>query len=245
MKKIFVVLLSLLLFAGCSSEKLDIDNRPAIDEPAEEIIIEEHPAEMDTTMDGGWSINTDLSELDDEVFDNACQNETDVIFSPIVLLGRQPSVNENLMYLAYSKKTSSDTNPTLKVVTIYNDLQNPGNAIITNVSDFDLLNYLNGFGQNTPEGLMGGWQDNDEQPNLLSNHEQEIFDNALSKLIGMAYVPIATLGSQVIAGANYAFLAITTEDYDIRHLYVIKVTTDLQGNAKITNECGIDLSSFN
>ena len=92
--------------------------------------------------------------------------------------------------------------------------------------------------------MMGGWQDNSEQPNLLSQEEKEVFDKAQAKLMGMAYVPIATLATQVVAGTNYAFLATTTEDYEVRHLYVIKVYADLQGNAEVTNECGINLLDF-
>ena len=245
MKKLLVVLLSLLIFTGCSSEKQEVVDQPVVEEPVEEVVPEVGPIDTEENLVGGWSINTSLPEMNDAIFNNARQKPTDAIYSPIVLLGTQPVAGENLMYLAYSRNDYSDTKPSLKVVTVYNNIESEGDASIIKVADFDLLSYLDGYGTNTPEGLMGGWQDNDQQPNLLSTEEKEVFDKAIAGLVGMAYTPIATLATQVVAGTNYAFLAITTEDYPIRHLYVIKVYADLQGNAEITNECGIDLSSFN
>lgn len=241
MKKLLVAFLSLLLITGCTEKKEEI-----IEEPIEIVTPEVQEIE-EVELVGGWSVKQDLPEMNDMIFDSARQKVDDAIYSPIVLLGSQPVAGENLMYLAYSAKDYSDTKRSLKIVTVFNDLENQGNAEITKVTDFDLLSHLDGEGSNTPEGLMGGWQDNQELPNLLSEKENEVFNKAISGLVGVGYEPVATLATQVVAGTNYAFLAkgTTVTATPITHLHIVKVYADLQGNAEITNICGIDLSSFN
>lgn len=83
--------------------------------------------------------------------------------------------------------------------------------------------------------LSGGWQ-------VSTGHEmteelRAIFDKALEGLVGVNYVPIACLGTQVVAGTNYCFLAQGTVVYpDASPTYMlIYVYKDLSGNAQILN----------
>ena len=137
--------------------------------------------------------------------------------------------------------------PSFKVVTVFNDVENnPIGGEIINVEDFDVNNYLDGEGSTTPEGLMGGWQDTNNLPNMLTDEENAVFEKALEGLVGVGYTPVATLATQVVAGTNYAFLALgtTVTAEPVTHLYVINVYADLQGNATVNNICGIDLTTF-
>lgn len=236
MKKILIALLAVLMLTACSTAK--------VEEP--EVVEDQPVVEEEKEVVGGWTINTDLPEMNDAIFDSARQNIDGASYSPLFVIGTQPVAGQNLMYLAYVKPVVPDAKPSLKVVTVFNDLENPTKGEIINVEDFDVNNYLDGQGSTTPEGLMGGWQDAAELPNMLTDEENAVFEKALDGLVGVGYTPVATLARQVVAGTNYAFLALgtTVTAEPITHLYVINVYADLQGNATINNICGIDLTTF-
>lgn len=237
MKKILIALLTLLLLAGCATKQETI----VPSETQQETEIEN----VDENITGGWSINTDLPEMNDADFNTAREELLGVNYSPLFILGYQGSAN-NTKYLCYATTVVPDAKPEFKVVTVHKDYDDENKCEITEVEDFNILNYLLGEGANTPEGLMGGWQDNYELPNMLSEEEQAIFDKALEGLLGVSYTPVANLATQVVAGRNYAFLATgtTVTAEPITHLYIIKVYADLQGNAEILNICGLDLSEI-
>ena len=236
MKKILIALLAVLMLTACSTNKEEV-----VVEPQEEVI--DQPTEE---LAGGWTINTNLPEMNDAIFDNARQKLLGVNYSPLFIIGRQPVAGENIQYLCYATNVVPDAKPEFKVVTVFKDVEKENEAEITNVADFDLVNYLDTEGETTPEGLMGGWQDANELPNMLSDNEQEVFNKALEGLVGVGYTPVATLATQVVAGTNYAFLALgtTVTAQPMTHLYVIKVYADLQGNAEVTNICGLNLMEF-
>lgn len=239
MKKFLIALLAVFMLTACTSKQ---QNQPEVDEP-----VVQEPAQdvQEEVMAGGWSINTNLPEMNDADFNTARQEIVGASYSPLFILGTQAAAN-NTKYLCYVTAVVPDAKPELKVVTIHKDYDDPKKCEIENVEDFNILNYLQGEGANTPEGLMGGWQDNGEQPNMLSDQEKEIFDKAVEGLLGVGYTPVATLATQVVAGTNYIFLATgtATTATPITHLYIVKVYADLQGNAEVTNICGIDLSEI-
>lgn len=236
MKKFLIALLAVFLLAACSTKK----EEPVVT-PGEDIV-EDTPTEEQNV--GGWQINESLPEMNDAYFDNARKKLVGVNYSPLFVLGTQPVAGENIQYLCYATTVAPDEKPTFKIVTLFKNLENDDECEILNVSDFNVMNYLEGEGATTPEGMMGGWQDNGELPNMLSDDENEIFTKALEGLTGVGYQPVATLATQVVAGTNYAFLAVgtTVTANPVNHLYVVKVYADLQGNAEVQNICGIDLS---
>ena len=87
--------------------------------------------------------------------------------------------------------------------------------------------------QNEP--LSGGWQltENCEMTDEL----RAIFEKALDGLTGVNYVPIACLGTQVVAGTNYCFLTQGTVVYPgaAPTYKLVYVYEDLSGNAEILN----------
>ena len=240
MKKTLIALLAVLMLSACTSTKQE-----EVVEPQQQEIIDQ-PVEEDVVV-GGWTINTNLPEMNDAIFDQARQDIDGASYSPLFQIGIQPAAGQNRMYLAYVTPVVSDAKPSLKVVTVFEDLENNHKSEITNVAEFNISDYLDRQGSTTPEGLMGGWQDASELPNMLTDEENEVFEKALDGLVGVSYTPVAKLASQVVAGTNYAFLSLGTSvtAQPITHLYVINVYADLQGNAILNNICGIDLSMFN
>lgn len=240
MKKILIVLLSVFMLTACASKSQE-NNTPVV-EPEIQETTEENKEDV---MAGGWSLNMDLPEMNDADFNTAREGLDGASYSPLFILGTQGSAN-NTKYLSYVKAVVPNAKPEFKVVTVHKDYDDPTKCEIEAVEEFNILNYLQGEGANTPEGLMGGWQDNAEQPNMLSDKEKEIFEKAFEGLVGVSYTPVATLATQVVAGTNYAFLATGTAvtANPVTHLYIVKVYADLQGNVELSNVCGIDLSEI-
>ena len=234
MKKILIALLTLLMLAACTTNKQEtVEPSP------------ENQQEPTGEVAGGWTINTDLPEMNDATFDSA-RKLLGANYSPLFILGTQPVAGENIQYLCYGTVVAPGAKPEFKVVTVFKDLENEGTAEITGIQDFVITDYLEGQGEVTPEGLMGGWQDTDSLPNMLNDKENEVFEKAMEGLTGVGYQPVATLATQVVAGTNYAFLALgtTVTAQPITHLYVVNVYADLQGNATLNNICAINLSTL-
>jgi len=233
MKKIFTVLLTLLILIGCKSNK-------------DEIVDIESDQHNVPTLDnsGGWVLNEDLPQINDAIFDSATRELIGASYSPICILGSQVVSGENIQYLCYASPISNETSISLKVITIYNNLNNESE--VSSIADFNVKDYLDDEGENTPEGLMGGWSENVEVANLLSESDNEIFNIATTKILGVEYKPIALIASQVVAGRNLAILSIgtTQTEQPQSHLYVLKIYADLNGDATISNICGINLNDF-
>lgn len=86
--------------------------------------------------------------------------------------------------------------------------------------------------------VAGGWEINESgNVSLSSNHAAKAaFGKATAGLMGVNYQPIALLGTQVVAGTNYAILVRSTVVYpdaqpEIKVMYIYE---DLQGNVEVT-----------
>ncbi|MBP3856005.1 MAG: hypothetical protein IK990_10400 [Ruminiclostridium sp.] len=83
----------------------------------------------------------------------------------------------------------------------------------------------------------GGWEINGSYIAMSKNPEAKAaFKKATEKLMGVDYQPIAVLGTQVVAGTNYAILVRSTVVYpgaqaEIKVMYIYE---DLQGYAEVT-----------
>ncbi|MBR2662602.1 MAG: hypothetical protein IKE25_02695 [Clostridia bacterium] len=80
----------------------------------------------------------------------------------------------------------------------------------------------------------------------MTEGRKALFDKGLEGLLGVNYLPVAYLGSQIVAGTNHAFLCQTTvvypgaqPEYAIVYLY-----EDLQGNVSILNIADFDIGSL-
>lgn len=95
-----------------------------------------------------------------------------------------------------------------------------------------------------PGMKVGGWAAAKDPQ--ITEDLQAIFDKGLEKLLGVHYTPVALLGTQVVAGANYAFLCQATvvapnadPEWKIVFLY-----RDLQGDVSILNIADWDFGAL-
>ena len=80
----------------------------------------------------------------------------------------------------------------------------------------------------------------------ITEELQALFDKGLDDLVGVGYMPVAYLGSQVVAGTNHCFLAQATLVYPgAEPTYVlIYLYENLQGEVDIMNIADFDFGAF-
>lgn len=94
------------------------------------------------------------------------------------------------------------------------------------------------------EQIVGGWQAFDGTTPLYAEEEKAAFDKAVEGAGGTGYELVRTLGTQVVAGTNYAFLVRGTNEAaeSAATWSVMVVYRDLEGNASMTSVQPIDLA---
>ena len=95
------------------------------------------------------------------------------------------------------------------------------------------------------EGMLaGGWTPSVDP--AVTEDVQALLDKGLDGLVGVSYVPVAYLGSQVVAGTNHAILCQATVVYpDAQPYYVIiYLYEDLEGNVSILNIADFDIGAL-
>lgn len=84
------------------------------------------------------------------------------------------------------------------------------------------------------ENLPGGWTEAKDE--TITPELQTVFDKAFEGMVGASYKPIKLLGTQVVSGTNYRFLAeqtLVTADAETKKV-VVEIYEDLQGNVSVT-----------
>ena len=78
----------------------------------------------------------------------------------------------------------------------------------------------------------------------ITPDELAVFDKAVEGLMGVKYEPVLLLGTQVVAGTNYAFLCKGTVVYPdaLPYWYILYVYEDLQGNVKVLDVENLELA---
>ena len=200
---------------------------------------------------GGWTLNNDIKPLNIPkdamaAFDRATEEYDGMTFEPIALLGSQVVAGKNYMFLCKGTTVTQNPKTSFKTVIVYNDLSD--NSSITSVSDFNYTNYIRKDIENDKELMPGGWYvDSEGEKGILDDNIQTMFDNAISTLTGMSYRPIAVLGTQVVAGTNYAILCYGSASYEDmpEAVYLLTIYKDLSGNQEILSQAYVDLAEFN
>lgn len=92
--------------------------------------------------------------------------------------------------------------------------------------------------------VMGGWTPSADP--AVTEEVKAVFDKGMEKLLGVSYVPVAFLGTQVVAGTNYCFLAQATVIYpDAQPTYVmVYLYQDLQGNVSVLHIANLDIGAL-
>ena len=84
--------------------------------------------------------------------------------------------------------------------------------------------------------IVGGWTK--AASPVITDDFKPVFDKAVAKYDGVAYIPVAYLASQVVAGSNHCVLCKrppVVADSDAKTTYSIAyIYEDLEGNAEIT-----------
>ena len=95
--------------------------------------------------------------------------------------------------------------------------------------------------------ICGGWMSSADP--TVTEELQHLFEKGTETLTGVGYVPIAYLGSQVVAGTNHAFLCKAVTAYpgslDIAPAYsMVYLYEDLTGHVSILSIADFDIGSL-
>ena len=226
-----VLILGLLALTGCDEKKENI---------TEEVVV------------GGWTtILTDAKvNMDEEatqVFKTAEAEYLELELEPIALLGSQVVAGTNRMFLAKGYEKGSEDLVEYKIVIVYTDLENKSE--ITNVMDFDYSKYTHQNVEGNEDILAGGWTVSlPKEGAKLDTDIQKVFDEATSTITGVVYYPIAVLGSQVVAGTNYAVLcygAPSVGEPERGTINLVTIYKNLVGTSEIISQSYINLADYN
>ncbi len=93
-------------------------------------------------------------------------------------------------------------------------------------------------------GLVGGWA-NAADP-AVTEERQAIFEKGMEGLVGVAYTPVAYLGSQVVAGTNHCFLCQGTVVYPDAEpsWYLVYLYEALDGSVTLMSIVDFDFGSL-
>ena len=233
MKKIFAVLLAAVMvisLAACSQGGTEEAQTSGRDE-----------------LMGGWTVYKDiptvaLPEDLQKAFDSVFAGARGAEYTAAAYLGSQVVSGTNHAVLCKSTANTESATDYLSVAVIYIDLD--GNAELINNTDFIIAQYTEGEGT-APEQLDGGWSVPEEvQKSELPGDAEKLYDKAFESYDGSKPEPVTLLGTQVVAGTNYAYLCYSA-DGDIPCYQVVTVYADLDDNAEVTNIYTLDISAFN
>ncbi len=228
MKKIFALMLVFTLlfcFAGCEKSK-SADKTDSTPKPEQ--------------LSGGWTVPAEfgkatMPEEAQTAFETAAKEADGKFFVPVAYLGRQVVAGMNFAYLCTTDKVGE-----WHKVTIYRDLD--GKCTVTDSSAVDITTVIDsGDLSFNPENLCGGWNCSEASGVALPDDAQAAFDLARGKLTDVNYTPLACLGTQVVAGTNYAVLcrAESTAKKSSCALCLMKVYADLAGGSE-----AVSISNF-
>ena len=94
--------------------------------------------------------------------------------------------------------------------------------------------------------IVGGWELIGDGSAELPEEAAKAFKTVTEKLLSATYQPIAYLGSQVVAGMNYAILCTRTlvTANPVTDFAVLTVYVDLEGNAELLNIADFNLGEY-
>ncbi|MBQ3903264.1 MAG: hypothetical protein II745_07820, partial [Lachnospiraceae bacterium] len=180
-------------------------------------------------MTGGWSMPVQNAvELPKDVkagFDKVAGKD----LVPVALVAQQVVSGTNDMILC--RKGNE-----YRMITLYRDLQ--GTSSITNDVPFVLTDYTNGGDKLQTTPLAGGWHTPSELTSIpLPDDAKTAFKNASLGFSGNNIESMALLGTQVVAGMDYAILCRVTPDVEnaVSTVQVIIIYSDPQKSASITS----------
>ena len=97
------------------------------------------------------------------------------------------------------------------------------------------------------ESLAGGWTPSADP--AVTEELKALFDKGTETLTGISYIPVAYLGSQIVAGTNHAFLcqAVTAYPGSIEtapYYVMVYLYEDLSGNVSMLSAAEFNIGSL-
>lgn len=178
-------------------------------------------------LSGRWerASSPELTESVTTLFDKAFEGLVGASYTPTALLATRLTTNGR-QYRVLCRQTM--VYPGAQEVYVVVTLQRGwfGQASIVEIGDaIDFTDLM--------EEAMGGWQE-PESP-VLTDAATTAFQKATDGLVGVNYVPVALLSTQVVAGTNYRILCEATVVYpgEQMHYVVMTLYEDLDGNVSV------------
>ena len=222
MKKIMIVLLTLLVVMSTATRQ----------------------ASADEPLAGGWTPAADYTVTEElqAIFDKGMEMLLGVDYVPLAYLGSQVVAGTNHVFLVKGTVVVPNAPVSYGLAYFYQDLQ--GGVTLMNVADLGIVPQEDGTLALTEEGLMGGWS-YAEAPEVTEEIQTRL-DKALEGLVGAAYVPVANLGEQVVAGLNRCLLCqVTPVVPDAKpHYALVYVYEKLDGGAELVDVIDLDVGAL-
>ena len=97
------------------------------------------------------------------------------------------------------------------------------------------------------ESLCGGWTPSGDP--VVTEELKTLFEKGTETLTGISYIPVAYLGSQIVAGTNHAFLCQAVTAYpgsiEAAPAYaIVYLYEDLNGSVSILSIADFDIGSL-
>ena len=92
--------------------------------------------------------------------------------------------------------------------------------------------------------IAGGWTPAADP--TITDEVKALLDKGMEGLVGVNYIPVAYLGSQVVSGTNHAILCQATVVYPgaTPYFVIVYLYEDLQGNVSLMNIADFDVGMF-
>lgn len=210
---------SVLVGGAVQAAALSAENVPA----ASAMVSEEN------CISGSWKRVSDptLTPKVKNVFEKAFADLEGVSYTPYALLTTRTTAS-GTQYRVLCKTTGCypDAQEEYVVVTLKRSLL--GRAEILDIGDPLCRTDLD-----VEPGVVGAWQEADSP--VMTEEALAAFCKATECLVGVEYVPVALLSTQVVSGTNYRILCEATVVYPgaEMHYAVMDVYESLEGNANI------------
>lgn len=152
---------------------------------------------------GGWTFKDDttLTPETQKIFDEAAARVNGCFYKPLMLLGTQVVSGQNYCFLCKSTLGAKDRQDDYALCFVY--VNGSGEAKFLKDDKIVLPGTENGG-----PALVGGWvysETPDISPDLLLKIE-----STTDRKLGSTIKPVALIGTQVVAGANYSVLCKVT-----------------------------------
>ena len=178
-------------------------------------------------ISGGWkrSSSPEMTDSVTDLFNRAFEGLVGASYTPTALLASRTTLTGK-QYRILCKQTM--VYPGAQEVYVVVTLQRSwlGKAEIVDIGDaIDFTDLA--------EEAMGSWQEPDSP--VLTEEATAAFHKAIDGLVGVEYVPVALLSTQVVAGTNYRILCEATVVYpgEEMHYVVMTLYEELDGSVGV------------